>query len=76
VAQWVGDKVEVIRADEAACVFLAEPQVNVQGGGGRMECLSGRDLTDYDFVSAGKDGFVLISVKPTTNATRLNDNVV
>jgi hypothetical protein len=47
-----------------------------KGGGGRMECLSGRDLTDYDFVSAGKDGFVLISVKPTTNATRLNDNAV
>jgi hypothetical protein len=75
VAQWVGDKVEVIWADEAACIFLAEPQVDVQGGG-RMECLSGRDLTDYDFVSAGKDGFVLISVKPTTNATRLNDNAV
>jgi hypothetical protein len=34
VAQWVGDKVEVIWADEAACVFLAEPQVDVQGGGG------------------------------------------
>jgi hypothetical protein len=41
-----------------------------------MECLSGWDLTDYDFVSAGKDGFVLISVKPMTNATQLKDNVV
>jgi hypothetical protein len=42
VAQWVGDKVEVIRADEAACVALAESQVDVQGGW--MEYLSGRDF--------------------------------
>jgi hypothetical protein len=39
VVQWVGDKVEVIRADESACIAMAEPQVDVQGG--RMECLSG-----------------------------------
>jgi hypothetical protein len=74
VVQWVGDKVEVIGADEATCVALAEPQVDVQGG--RMECLSIRDLTDYDFVSVGRDGFVAIRVKRTTIVTRLNDNVV
>jgi hypothetical protein len=30
---------------------------------------------DYDFVSVGKDVFVLISVKLMTNMTRLNDNM-
>jgi hypothetical protein len=29
VVQWVGDKVEVIKMDEAAYVAMAEPQVDV-----------------------------------------------
>jgi hypothetical protein len=66
--------VEVVRADEAACIAMAEPQVDVLGG--RMECLSGRDLTDFVFVSVGRDGFMLISVKPTTKVTWLNDNLL
>jgi hypothetical protein len=35
------------------------------------ESLSGKDLTGYDYISVGKDGFVPISVKPTIGATRL-----
>jgi hypothetical protein len=35
-----------------------------------MECLTGCDLTDYDFMSVGKDGFVAISVKPMTEVTQ------
>jgi hypothetical protein len=70
----VGDKVEVIKMDEAAYVAMAEPQVDVQGG--HMSCLTGRDLMDYDYVSVGKDGFVPISVKPTMNVTRLDNNMV
>jgi hypothetical protein len=42
VAQWVGDRVEVIRADDEACVAMAETQVDVQGG--KMSYLTGRTL--------------------------------
>jgi hypothetical protein len=42
--QWVSDHVVVVEADEAACVSMAEAQVDVQEG--HMECLTRRDLTD------------------------------
>jgi hypothetical protein len=51
VTQWVGDKVEIIGVDDSACVALAETQVDIQGG--KMDCLTGHDLTHYDFVSIG-----------------------
>jgi hypothetical protein len=41
-----------------------------------MGCLTGRDLSKYDYVSVGKDGFVPISVKLMTSSTRLIDDVV
>jgi hypothetical protein len=41
-----------------------------------MECLTGRDLTMYDYVSISKYGFVPISVKSTTGETWLFNNVV
>jgi hypothetical protein len=61
--------VEVVQADEQVCVVLAKSQVDVLGE--KMECLSDKDLMGYDYISIGKDGFVLISVKPTIGATRL-----
>jgi hypothetical protein len=33
-------------------------------------------LMGYDYVSIGKDGFVLISVKPTIGVTRLAHDLV
>jgi hypothetical protein len=36
-----------------------------------MECLSGKDLMGYDYISFGKDGFISISVKPTIGVTWL-----
>jgi hypothetical protein len=74
VVQWIGDQVEVVEADEATCVAMAETQVDVQDG--CMECLTGRDLTDYDYVSVSKDGFIPISVKPMTSSTRLTNNIL
>jgi hypothetical protein len=74
VMQWVGDSMEVIPADDTSCVVVTESEVDVQGG--RMSYLTGCDLTKYDYVSVGKDGFVPISVKPTTNVTRLTNDVV
>jgi hypothetical protein len=40
-----------------------------------MECLSGKDITRYDYISVGKDGFVPISVKPAISVTRLAHNL-
>jgi hypothetical protein len=59
--------VEVVQPDEDVYITVTESQVNIQGR--KMKCLTGRDLTGYDYVSINKDGFVPISVKPIINAT-------
>jgi hypothetical protein len=69
IIQWIGDDVEVVQADEVVCVGMVESQVDILGG--KMECLSGKDLMGYDYISIGKDGFVLISVKSVFGATQL-----
>jgi hypothetical protein len=69
VIQWIGDEVEVVQADEKVCVAVAEYQVDIMGR--KMECLSGMDFTGHDYISVGKDGFVLISVKLAISATLL-----
>jgi hypothetical protein len=69
VIQWIGDEVEVVQANEEVCVAVAESQVNILGG--KMECLSGKDLMGYDYISVDKVGFVLINVKSAIDATRL-----
>jgi hypothetical protein len=61
--------VEEVQADEEVCVVVAKSQVDILGG--KMECLSGKDLMGYDYISVGKDGFVPISVKLAIGATRL-----
>jgi hypothetical protein len=65
--------VEVDQANEEVCVAVAKSQVDILGG--KMECLSGKDLMGYDYISIGKDGFVLISVKLVIGATRLAQNL-
>jgi hypothetical protein len=69
IIQWIGDEVEVVQADKEVCVAMAESQVDIPGR--KMECLSGKDLMAYDYISISKNGFVPISVKPTVGATRL-----
>jgi hypothetical protein len=69
IIQWIGDEVEVVQADEEVCFVVAESQVDILGG--KMECLSGKDLTGYDYISIDKDGFIPISVKSAIGATRL-----
>jgi hypothetical protein len=63
-----------VQADEAVCIAVTESQVDIQGG--KMKCLTGRDLMGYDYVSIGKDRFVSICVKPTISATRLTHDLV
>jgi hypothetical protein len=73
IIQWIGDEVEMVQANEEVCVAMAESQVNILGG--KMECLSTKDLTGYDYISVGKDGFVLISVNPVIGVTQLAHNL-
>jgi hypothetical protein len=65
--------VEVIQADEEVCVAMAESQVDMLGG--KMECLSSKDLMGYDYISISKDGLVPTSVEPVIGATRLAHNL-
>jgi hypothetical protein len=61
--------VEVVEADEEVCVSVVKSQVDILGE--KMECLSSKDLTGYNYISVNKDGFILISVKPAISATQL-----
>jgi hypothetical protein len=69
VIQWISDEVEVVQADEKVCVAMAKSLVDIPGR--KMECLSGKDLMGYDYISIGKDGFVSISVEPAIGVTQL-----
>jgi hypothetical protein len=40
-----------------------------------MECLFGKDFMGYDYISVGKDGFVLIGVKSAIGVTRLAHDI-
>jgi hypothetical protein len=61
--------VEVVEADEEVRIAMVKSQVDILDR--KMECLSSKDLMGYDYISIGKNVFVLISVKPAISATRL-----
>jgi hypothetical protein len=56
----------VIHADTSSYIALVDATVDWQHRG--TQCLSGRDLTSYDFPSISKEGFVPVSVKLTFKA--------
>jgi hypothetical protein len=62
LVQWVDNEVEVVQADDSACIALAESIVDWQHS--NATCLSGCDLSGFDFLSATRDGFVPVSLKP------------
>jgi hypothetical protein len=74
VIQWISNEVEVVQANEDVCIAMIESQVDIQGG--KMKCLTSRDLTGYDYVSIDKDGFVPISVKLAISVTQLDHDLV
>jgi hypothetical protein len=41
-----------------------------------MECLTGRHLTEYYYVSVNWDGFIQISVRPMMSTTRLTNDII
>jgi hypothetical protein len=65
--QWVGEEVEIVHADISACVATIE---SLSWSHYNIECLSGQDISDCDFVSAFKDDFISVCVKPVDD--RLN----
>jgi hypothetical protein len=73
IIQWISDEVEVVQADEEVCVAMAESLIDILGG--KMECLSDKDLIGYNYISIGKDRFVPISLKLVISATRLAHNL-
>jgi hypothetical protein len=58
-----------VAADEPACVATTGAMGELQDGG--TSCLSGKDLSEYDYISVSRDGLVSVNVKPT-NVTQLN----
>jgi hypothetical protein len=63
LVQWLGDEVEVVVVKDPVCVATAEAENNSPDGS--TACLSGRDLTGYDYVSVSHDGLIPVSVKLT-----------
>jgi hypothetical protein len=66
--QWVDDEVEVVHGDNSACVAIADS--HSIGVDDDVKCLSGLDLSDYEFVSFSNNGFIPAVIKPFDN--RLN----
>ena len=62
LVQWIDDEIEVVHADNSACIAFAESIVDWQHS--NATCLLGRDLPGFDFLSATRDGFVPVSLKP------------
>jgi hypothetical protein len=66
--QWVDDEVEVVHGDNSACVAVADSHsIGVHDD---VKCLSGLDLSNYEFVSCSNNGFIPTVIKPFDN--RLN----
>ena len=68
--QWVDDDVEIVHADTSTYIAMADASANWQHGD--AQCLSGLDLSDFDFLSVTKDGFVPVVVKPVVAARLKN----
>jgi hypothetical protein len=51
-----------VHADASTYIAVADTTADWQHGS--AQCLSGKDLAGYDFLSVAKDGFVHVSVKP------------
>jgi hypothetical protein len=64
--QWIDDEIKVGHVDLSAYITLADATADWQHGS--AQCISGKDLIGYDFLIVSKDGFVLMSVKPASEA--------
>ena len=64
--QWDGDDIEIIQADTSPEVAMADASLEWRHG--NIQCLSGLDLSSYDFISVSNGSFVSISLKPASIA--------
>jgi hypothetical protein len=63
--QWVDDEVEVVHGDNSACVVVADSHsIDVHDD---VKCLSGLDLSNYEFISCSNNGFIPAVTKPFDN---------
>jgi hypothetical protein len=72
IIQWINDEVEVVQVDGSVYIALVDATADWQHES--AQCLSGKDITSYDFLSVSKKGLVSVSIKLAFEA-RLN-NVV
>jgi hypothetical protein len=56
----------VVHADTSSYIALTNVTVDWQHGS--AQCLSGKDLVGYYFLSVSKDGFVPMSIKLSSEA--------
>jgi hypothetical protein len=68
--QSIDDEIKVVHADTSAYITLANTTIDYQHGS--AQCLLGKDLTDYDFLSIAKNGFVPVSMQPASKAQLSN----
>jgi hypothetical protein len=61
----VGDAVEIVHLDSS--VDVATAGAPALWGHDVFSCLSGKDLSSYEFISATRQGFVPVSLKPINN---------
>jgi hypothetical protein len=59
-----------VHADASAYITLDDASADWQHGS--AQCLSGKDLTGYNFLSVFKEGFVPVSIKPASEAQLSN----
>ena len=64
--QWDSDDIEIVQADTSAEVAMADATFEWRHG--NIQCLSGMDLSSYDFISISNGKFVPISVKSASVA--------
>jgi hypothetical protein len=64
--QWMDEEIKVVHTSTPAYIALVDATTDWQHGG--TQCLSGRDLTCYDFLSVSREGFVLVPVKLASEA--------
>jgi hypothetical protein len=69
---WIDGEIKVVHTNASAYIALADAIADWQHGS--TQCLSGKDITSYDFLSVSKDGFVPVSMQPVSG-TQLREVV-
>jgi hypothetical protein len=64
--QWIDNEIEVVHVDVSTYITLTDATADWQHGS--TQCLLGKDLIGYDFLSITKDGFVPVSVQLASEA--------